>query len=680
MRRLNVCITITAMLLAGCTSTPDKDKSAETRKYVLSQSYLSEEPKKIIVSEETSEETEESSRKSFERLVPLKAKSKETISRVTASSVFESNEQVRISADDMPLVELVHYAFGEVLGTNYIIDSALKKDKTRITLNVNEPVTKVQLFEMLADLLARYQVTIDFNESTFFLQKAELSKAKAVIGIGREISSVPNTSGKILQVIPVKYGIKITLERTIRDLIDGNISIDFEQSAIFVMGDRANVLRAIELLNILDVPANKGKNIGLLALTYMPPEKFLMEIKTLLRNEGIAVGVGEEINNNVLLVPLNHIGSIAVFATDEELMDRVRYWASVLDKPTQGENEQYFVYNPSYARASDLGESIGQLLTLGRPTGNNQKATGSDAERLRTDSTSAPTTINSEDISFVVDERTNSLIFNTKGSHYQNLLPLLQKLDVLPKQILLEVMIAEVTLTDDFKYGVEFALRNSSRFTAATQGAFGVGDIGGLGFSFIDGGTQAAANFFKENRFVNVISNPSMLVRDGISASITVGTQIPVETASVSQDGGNVTTSVEYRNTGVSVNVTPTVNAQGVVIMTIAQNISNTVDASASTTRPAIFNRSLDTEVVVSSGQTVILGGLISEDNSSGETKVPILGDLPGIGNLFRSNTRNKTKTELVMLVTPKVLETNDEWNKVLGDFQNGLESLRIVK
>jgi general secretion pathway protein D len=403
-----------------------------------------------------------------------------------------------------------------------------------------------------------------------------------------------------------------------------------------------------------------------------------------MNNEGLPIGINQDPNKNILLVPIEHIGSVAVFATSEELLNRVKYWANVMDQPSRGENQQFFVYNPTYARASDLGDSISGLLALGARTGNiaaNNESTGVNASELASQQQTGPQAVRGAEISFVVDERTNSIIFSTSGSKYQTLLPLLEKLDVLPKQVLLEVLIAEVALEGDFRFGVEFAIRNSSDVTVSNLSSDGVG----TGLFIGSGGAntnQILSAFSQSSSFINTLSNPSILVRDGVSATINVGTDIPTLAGTTTDGLNGITQNVIYRQTGVNATVTPTVNAQGIVIMEIDLQISNqfNTETPGPIASPTIFERELTTEVVVQSGQTVLLGGLISEDNTIGETKVPILGDIPGIGKLFKSQNEEKSKTELVLLVTPKVVESNDQWDKLLRDFQNGLENIQIIQ
>lgn len=167
--------------------------------------------------------------------------------------------------------------------------------------------------------------------------------------------------------------------------------------------------------------------------------------------------------------------------------------------------------------------------------------------------------------------------------------------------------------------------------------------------------------------------------RDGVAASIQVGTDIPVVGKTTTDPTTGTSRSVEYRKTGISVKVTPTINAQGVVIMTIDQTNSNTVDGGSEVEgNPQIFERSLSTEVVAESGQTVIMGGLISENNNDNSSGLPGLRSLPFIGALFGTTTNSKIKTELVIMVTPKVISRSDEWDDIKAKLKQGLEYIEL--
>ncbi len=279
-----------------------------------------------------------------------------------------------------------------------------------------------------------------------------------------------------------------------------------------------------------------------------------------------------------------------------------------------------------------------------------------------------------------VDLRSNALIFNTTGSRYQALLPMIRRLDTAPRQVLVEVTIAEVLLTDEFALGVEFALE-AGDVSLGTTGGLGLPDGGGF-ISVIGSDGAIRAQLSASNRLIHVLSNPSLLVRDGVSASISVGNDIPTIGATFFdpiQSDTQITT-VQYRKTGVNLTVRPTLNAQGLVVMEIDTEISNVVEGGSEVQgTPAIFERSLSTEVVARSGETILLGGLIAENKTETVAKVPGLGDIPWLGRLFQSSTQSTERTELVIMITPWVIDETTRWDGILNRLDSALRYLSLA-
>ena len=610
---------------------------------------------------------------------------------------FSAVPSLDVSADSMPLADFLHYVFGELLNVNYVIDEGLKGDTKPITLNIRDKISPRRLMQLSQELLSQRNIQISYDDDLYFVHPMKSgAKGDVVTAIGSNPAAVPRTAQQILQVVPLKYGVRLSIERTLRQLVGAEITPDFDQGALFIKGKREDVLRALELVKMLDVPSNRGRYIGLLSLTYISGADFADQVASLLANEGIPVGAssgssssgGNSSGKSLSIVPIEQIGAVAVFASEGYMLDRVRYWAEMVDRPSQGTNLQYFIYHPRYARASDLGDSLSALIS-GTSSGSAASKTKTDASSSQVSakettgqapSVSRKTGAKNDNLSFVVDERANALIFQATGADYQALLPLIQKLDVLPRQVMLDITIAEVTLSDEFKYGVEWAF-NKGDFSMGTKGALGVEDFGGFSAILTGASGEISANFYENNRLVNVLSRPTLLVRDGVAASITVGTEISVVGSTTSDPitGDRQTTSSTYRKTGVNVSVTPSINAQGIVIMEIDQSISNTVTGtSGASGNPDIFERGLKTEVVAQSGQTVLLGGLISENGNNNITKTPGVASIPLIGELFKGTEKSSSRTELVMLITPRVVERTDQWDELTDSFERGLRNLKM--
>ena len=649
------------------------------------------------------------------------------------SSTFSDKTSVAVAADSMPVRNFINYIFGDVLKVSYVIVDGTPGLEQTVTLNTPKPVTSRQLFRMAGEVLASRGIGVVRKENVYFLGPVDgvTGGGTMPIGYGSRPQDVPNAPGNIFHVLPVKYGVTATLERTIRELAGVKLSADLQQSVFFLTGSRDAILKAIDVVRLLDQPSVRTSTVGLINLSFVPAKEFCDQLVLLLTNEGIPAGINNTDTKNVVLVPLEQLGAVAVFASSAELLNRVEFWAKTVDRPNQGPSRSYFIYQPKFARASDLGESLGPLLGLpSNGAGGNQSrdtrsaivgqspsASGvaTPGNALRRDapgssssagSTGTAVAFQGEGLTLAIDTRSNSLIFYTTGTRYESLLPMIRRLDVPPKQILLEATIAEVSLTGDFAYGVEFAfskqLRNSSSidefvdggirplfFTPSANEQVSGGTAGGIGLPSGGLALNYLANATDEIRLrlsssdgqVNVLSKPLLVVRDGVPATITVGNDVPTVGASASDpiESSRQITTVLYRRTGLDLSITPTINAQGLVVMQISQNISSTVPGSSGVAgAPIFFDRSVQTEVVARSGQSILLAGLISESSSNASSQVPGLGRLPGIGWLFSSNEKKRDKTELVLLITPRIIDGPDEWDTVRSGLEKALDHVRL--
>lgn len=634
----------------------------------------------------------------YQELTPLSAQRRKLNSSLDLSADFPNSGELTIAADNMPGNEFLHTVFGEQLQVNYVIADGIANLEAPFSLNLQQAVSKRQLFVMTTELLASRQIDVSLRDGVYFIHPRDPNRQKnSVLGYGRNASDVPNVPGVITQLVPVLFNQDISVERNIMELTNVQVMPASGQSAYYFKGERTDILRAIEILELLDNPSARGRHVGLLRLTYITTKDFVEKIPELLASEGLAVDINKAANRNLALITLDQIGALAMFATDKVYIDRVSYWAKQLDQPTQTLDKQYFMFYPRYARARDLGESVAALIGSSQNQANQARDTQSaiptesqNQSNVRTGEAqpaaarSAVSTVQNENMMMTVDERANALIFFTTGKDYQGILPMIQRLDTMPKQIILEATIAEVTLTDEFAMGVEFALKNG-RFSLGTVGALGLDKIGGVGFSYSDkaGLDRILGQLTQKDGRVNILSSPSIVVRDGVTANISVGTDLPIVTATTSNpldpDEVRQINSQGYRKTGVELSVTPTISAQGLVVLEIDQSISNNADTDVTSSgNPAILERTLKTEVIAQSGQTILLGGLMSENKNRSNTKIPFLGDLPVIGKFFSAERDSTTKTELILMITPRVIDNTSQWQGIRQKLSEGLELIQL--
>lgn len=689
MRKSAFVLTI-ALVQIGCSSvTPQKrgiDRSVD-----LNPSYLETEDGRVVSVQETGDinasvDQQVDGLRRTKRLKPLELTRRSSADTEPLGDELATTDQIKVSSEQLPLKDFIHYVYGELLGLDYIVDPTASNDATPMTMNIQRAFSSRDLFDLTNSLLESKQYTVSRKDKIYYItsNQAQIS-GNMLIGVGSTPDSVPDTNLDVMQIVSMKYGFKSKLSVVLQQIASVTVLPDAQQGVIFIRGKADEVRKALEFVVVIDQPSPLAKNIAAIDLVYSTPGDFVGQLSTVLSNEGIDVATGSSADSSVILTSIPASSQILVFARNDIFLERVLYWAEQLDVAPRSNEKKYFVFQPDYARAVDLGESLAPLLggfneteqqaAAGAPSTSRQQNTTANEAR-----SGGAQSVESEALTMVVDERTNSLVFYTSGQTYSNLLPLVRRLDVQPKQVLLEIVIAEVTLNDSFEKGVEFNIRDGA-WGAGTVGALGLSSIGGFTYQFVGANSQLQAKLFQDASLINLLSRPSILVRDGTSATIDVGTDLPIvgQTTEDPINGERQTTQIEYRRTGIQLGVTPTVNSKGVVTMQITQSISNEVESGTSTLgTPSIFTRDVSTEVVAESGQTIILGGLISENSNQGETKVPFFGDIPVLGQLFRSDNQSSAKTELVMLVTPRIIENRSQWDTITRDFKNQLENLKF--
>ncbi len=681
-------LTVTACLIismTGCASLMEPTSSVKAERVNVAPSFLDQPPpeEKEVITQE-SQKTELFGK--TQRLNSIANSQKGVTLELDLSKDFSNEAQFQVSVNALPLNDFIHYVFGELLNVSYLLEASVKTNTTPITLNLKEQISGKELFSLVQQILSQNAVNIAKNDNIFYLHSSgSNAKTDKAFGFGRNESAVPNVSGEIVQLVPIQYDMKSGLRGVINQLVDANSSYDRAQGLLTVVGKREQVIRALSLVSLLDSPSVYNKATALISFDYLNSETFITKVTEILAQEGISVADSGPYAASLKFVPLEHLGKVVVFASSDAIIDRVSYWRKQLDKPAAGAEQSFYIYHPRYARASDLGESLAPLLggsfsskSKKNSTQNTATSSASTPKSQSGNNANSVQTVEGDNMRLVVDERANALIFYSTGQYYQELQPIIRQLDVMAKQVMMEVVIAEVKLTGNFSKGVQYALQSGASTERKESINFNTEGKGAFTYSIVGLPGNISVNLSQTDGLVNVLSRPTLLVRDGVSASISVGDNIPTigSTTTDPINGERQTTTIEYRKTGVDLTVIPTINAQGTVIMSIEQNISNVSDTSGASDNPSFFERTLSTEVVSGDGQTVMLGGLISENKSNGSSSVPFFGSLPVLGHLFRSDSSSTDKTELVILVTPKIVQNTDDWQRVKQSFMQGLENL----
>ena len=310
---------------------------------------------------------------------------------------------------------------------------------------------------------------------------------------------------------------------------------------------------------------------------------------------------------------------------------------------------------------------------------------------------------NVDEVRIIADKANNAVVTVATPRAYETILPVIKQLDILPLQVLIDATVVSVKLTDNLQYGIEWFLRQGDTAIGSNLGDLGTINLGNLalegakafgtgGLSLVQNSEEVKAVLHAEasKGNVDVISSPSLMVLNNQEAKINVGQQVPISTgsSSVPLASGGTTASfaqsntIQYKDTGVTLEVTPRVNANGMVIMEIKQVVSSVVkipvlDATETERQsPTIDKKEIESSVAVLDGETIVLGGLIDEQNTENKNGIPWLYQLPLLGPLFGSTTYDKTKNELVVLITPRVVASKQNSRMVTNEFKRKLTGI----
>lgn len=645
---LNLAVVV---LISSCSSTPESvNKDRYSDRFKIDPSFLRSEQQEDLgaLTEETdvvrgavTNETKIQSMAVLENGAPL----------LIEPPRFVDSTPIAIAINEMAVPQLAHYVFGEILKLDYILSADVERMKESVALNIQSELAPQQLYQIVAELLSRQGVELYSKDNIIFLNKKSSRSANRSVGIGSRMEDMPPSGDDIIQLVPYTFNSARNIMSIAGKLSNATLTPDNSNRLLMVEGSRNDVERVLQIVEMMDVPHARGRDIRLFSMVYLSPDEMITEINKLMAAEGINV------TEDVLLVPLMRLNSVVVFATNSTLGNRVAMWAKKLDVATGGEKERYYVYRPSYAKAEDLAGSISML------TGVTKEASS--------------TSDGSKGFKISNDKSQNAIIIHSTPSKYQEVLTLLRQLDRLPGQVAMQVVIAEVELGDNMSRGIDWFYNSANN--AGTSAVMELNSGSGLfSFSGIKGDWRVALRMLESQTDIRVLSRPYLVVRDGESASINSGQQVPIITETSSNDNSpdTVRNQVQYRSTGVSLSVTPVINADGLVSLQISQETSKSEpNTTSSISSPTISTRSLSTSILAGSGQTVILGGLIKEDFNDTESSVPILGKLPILGHLFRSKGKSFSRTELMVLITPRIVTQTSE----LEEFGRKLSELYTV-
>ena len=412
------------------------------------------------------------------------------------------------------------------------------------------------------------------------------------------------------------------------------------------------------------------------------------------------------------VVPLERLNSVLIVTPRAAYIDEAKAWLDKIDRPGVSATEaQLFVYPVQNGSATHLASvlsglfgsatapaapaansgvapALGQASITGAGGAGGATALNPNAGRSNVQGAGMTTVNFASGLRVMADGINNAVLVYGTAAEYAKVEATLKRLDIPPTQVLIEASIVEVTLNDDLQYGLQWAFSEQkadgigtgvlSRAAGATLGATPAG------FSYTwagaSGSARAVLNALADKSLVKVISSPSLMVMDNHTASIAVGTQQPVQSGQTITTGGNISSNIQFKDTGVNLSVTPSVNAGNMVAMQLNQSVTDVGPIDAATGQRSFLQRQIGSKVAVRSGETIVLGGLIRDNSTVGRSGIPFLSDLPVVGNLFGTSSKNTARTELLIMITPRVVRTDLEIKDLANDLRDRMKDLQPGK
>ena len=584
-------------------------------------------------------------------------------------------EVIALRVDASALPDFIADVLGR-LKLDFVLGPGIRERRDPITLRIVGAVTPAQLLRITRRAL------LDLGVSMTLQSGALLIALDAGNGAGLPLyvpdGKVPVQAGDARRVIVAVQlqSVRYTAITPWLSQAFGNAGVSVDQEPVsntLLLADPAvAVEEAIRAVGVLDRPRQRAARTLLLKPREVAVDQLARDLLNILQSEGIAADL-PALEASVVLLPLTSEKALAVFAPDQRMLDHIAEWARALDRPPLAAVQTaIFSYPLQYLSASAVVDTLSELSPPARAMNPASavvpvEATETEQEGEPAQPWSKPPVAPASPGHLAVDANRNAVVFRGAPEEWSLLYRAIREMDRPTTQVLVEMLLAEVSLDDQYASGVEWLASgsvNGEDISYGTVGGLGLGDAG-FNLRLQDGETvRALINLFATDGAVRIRSRPSLVVASGHTARLDVGDQIPVVSASsrsVEQSDAPVIRTVEYRRTGLLLEILPTVKAGGQLDIELSQTLSEALRTTTSAIdSPTIRSRSLHTTVSLKDGGAVLLGGLLAVSDSTNETGVPGRGRLPLAGNLLGADARNGARTELLLLIRPRLLRAGD--------------------
>ncbi len=653
-------------------------------------------------------------------------------------------------------IETVIQAASEIIGFNYVLAPDVRG---KVTVQTSGRIAQEEVFGVLLAILEVQGFTAVKSGNLYKIVRIEGARERAVPTIVGPTADPNRTTDEIItQIVPIKYSSVADLSALLRPLIStrGTLIAHRETNVLIITDAASNVTRLLDIIRLVDVQVAQ-EELQIIPISYADAGELATILTQLFASgrvrfatpgaaptpslappqPGVPVPpaapgqTSGSAERAPLIIPERRSNSLIVHAKKHEV-ETIKRLVSQLDVNIYG-GRRVFIYYAENAKSKDLASTLNAIYGArdsGSTTTTSSSSTSSSSTTpsrtgapppppppplygpspgLIPGSASSPEVLAEGQVRFIADEVTNAVIVTTFPRSWTEIENTIKQLDRMPRQVLIEVLIAEITLTDDIRLGIDWAIR-AGRFNIVNTNTgapglpttpsppdsstmflpVGVGGpariLGpfGQGLSAFTFGTDqfiAMLNALSNENKVNIVSNPHILTSENKKAVINVSTSVPIVTSQTTGQVAAATTTatsttttaglnqtVEYRDAGVILTVTPRIGEQGTVALDVKQEANQIGSAVPPTNSPSFTKREAETSVVLLNNQTLVLGGLIQDKLTTTDRGIPILKDIPLIGYIFKFTERIIDKTELLLLITPRVVSTAGDAGRITDE------------
>ncbi|WP_316228467.1 type II secretion system secretin GspD [Bradyrhizobium sp. SZCCHNR1039] len=627
---------------------------------------------------------------------------------------------VMINLVNVPAPQAAKVILGDILGVKYTVDAGIEG---KVTIQTPKPVAKPAVIDLFQAALRPNNAVVVNNRGIYRIVTAD----QATMSGSYRTEDAPQSGevvGSSLQVVQLKYVAASEIRRVLEPIAPrgGVVRVDDARNLITLSGSRQEIGAMMDAIALFDVDTMKGMSFALVPVKTSQPDGIASDLKTVFSSDRDGPMAGM-----VQFLPNKRLNAILVISPQLQYLRRAESWIRRLDAQAQGSEKQFFTYSVQNRRAQELVDVLqsmfstdaggstgrrtvapnyqestlqsasspqlaGQAAVPAAMTGSAGAGTGPFASRMPTSTASSAVQSSSTSgavaqlgkddetggprLRIVADEAKNAILIEATQADYQRVLRVIDRLDQMPNQVLIEATIAEVTLNDELKFGVQWYMQKKSSaytFSDATSGVIAA-SFPGFSYALTAANVVSTIDTLNQITNVNIVSSPSLTVMDNKPAVLQIGDQVPITTQSATSTlatGAPIVNSVSYKDTGVILSITPRINESGRVMLDIQQEVSSVAPTTSSNIdSPTIRQRKIKTSVVVNDSDALVLGGLIQESKTAGRTQIPIIGDIPILGSLASTKDNLIGKTELIILIRPHVIRSLDEARRITDEYR----------